>query len=106
MLAGHQFAIPYSAVVISWSRQQPLHHNQLLESHTNYPQEPAIELEIAINFNAIKADVTCGKHCSAILMPMTKTGKTEWERDNILYYSWLSDEDWWMMPNKSALGAQ
>lgn len=64
-LTGHQLAILHSAAVVPCSRPKPLHLNQLLESHTNYPQEPTTELEIAINFTAIRADVICGKHCCA-----------------------------------------
>lgn len=39
-----------------------------------------LEPEIAIKFTAIKADVTCGKHCCAMLMLMTETGRREWKR--------------------------
>lgn len=33
----------FLSAVIPWSRRQSLHHNQQLESHTNYPQEPTAE---------------------------------------------------------------
>lgn len=73
------------------SRQQLLHQNQLLESHRNYPQEPTTET--AINFTAITADVTCGKHRYAKLMLMPK--RDGQGRKVVLSCGWLNDEYWW-----------
>lgn len=87
-----------------WSTRQSLHHNQQLESHTNYPQEPGAEPRKRPQI--FPPDKSPWTHAAAVNMAAQRMYANEWdgrggcERDNVLYCNWLNDGAWRLLPSR------